>query len=419
MKSKIIQTIIITLISFTVSGQQRSNYRFDHFKSKANFSRANFDSVANFRRSYFDLEADFYDAHFDSVAVFNGANFDSVADFNDANFDSEVYFTLAQFKSEANFSRANFDSVADFIHTRFYSVADFFGAHFDSEADFGWAKFDSVANFSDAKFYSVADFFGVHFDSEVYFNGAHFDSEVYFQYAYLPQVLNFNKVEINGEIIDFTNSLVDSIPDKRCRIYLYGTDISKLNLRYEMFKLMFEDSIPFDLKSNVYEKLLKQTELLGYKKSYEILDKEYKEITYLEGFEKPKWFRNWLEKNWWGYGYNKELIIRNTILLFLFFSFTNCLLFSYISSNVYEIPRLLKTRNEIESKNKFLLYLKIFPIAAFYTGFIFFGLSFSIDKLKYSENLKGWRILNLIYFFTVYLVGIVCLGYLANYVLSS
>ena len=130
-------------------------------------------------------------------------------------------------------------------------------------------------------------------------------------------------------------------------------------------------------------------------------------------------FFNCLNKHWWGYGYDKELIIRNTILLFLLFSFINSLFFKQLSLKLYEMSKLLKIRDEIKSKNKFILFLKVFPIATFYTGFIFFGLYFKIDKLKYSENLKGWKILNLMYFFTVYLVGLVCIGYLANYVLSS
>jgi uncharacterized protein YjbI with pentapeptide repeats len=439
MKSKIIHTIIITLISIVSFGQQRCNYYSFHFKSEAYFYRARFDSVADFRWTHFysvaDFQwthfyskADFFRAQFDSVADFGRAQFDSVADFGRAHFYSKAHFKWAQFDSVANFGRAQFDSETNFWGAQFDSEADFHGARFDSETNFWDAQFDSEADFVGAQFDSVANFYEAQFDSVANFSWAQFDSKANFRWAVLPQILYFQNVKINGENIDFTEALVDSIPDKRCHIYLTGTDVSKINLRYDMFKLMFEDSIPFDLKSNVYQRLLKQTELLGYKKSYELLDKDYKEATYLRNSENPeycpfmKWLdkqRNWLDKIWWGYGYNKEYIIGNTLLLFLFFSFINTLLFKHLSLKVYEIPRLMKIRNEIESKNKIILFLKVFPIAAFYTGFIFFSLSFSIDKLKYSKNLKGWRILNLFYFFTVYLVGIVCLGYLANYVLSS
>jgi uncharacterized protein YjbI with pentapeptide repeats len=302
MKRKIINTILITLISYIVVGQQSSYFIKNVSKiATLNFENTQFDSKVIYLFIEFDSIVNFNLAKFNSEADFSGCRFNSGADFRWAEFNSGVDFGGAEFYSEANFGGAKFHSEANFFEAMFYSKVKFRFTGFDSVADFTLAKFDSVADFSSSGFNS----------------GAKFD------FTYLPKILYFNNVEIKEGVIDFTKASVDSIPDKKCHIYLSGTDVSKIMLRYESFKLMFEDSIPFDLKSTIYENLLLNTEMLGYKKSYELLDKEYKEITYLQGYEKPKWFRNWLEKNWWGYGYNKELIIRNTILLFLFFSLIN------------------------------------------------------------------------------------------------
>lgn len=374
MKRIIIYTIIITLISVAVKGQRNSNYADFQFRTLANFTNVRFDSAVDF----------------------DGAEFDSTANFVGAKFDSTAYF------------RTQFHNIANFTKTTFYSGANFDMARFDSAAYFPWIRF-----------HNIASFYRTDFHSEANFDGAEFDSAAFFNDAFLPQTLHFQDVKIKGKDIDFIAARVDSIPDKRCHIYLSGTDIGKINLRYEMFKLAFENSISFDLKSNVYEKLLKRTEQLGYINSFKLLDKEYKEVTYLEGYKESKWFRNWLDKNWWGYGYNKEFIIRNTIFLFLFFSFINSLIFKQLSSKLYAMPKLLEIVNKIERRNKIIKFLQVYLVAVFYTGQIFFGLNISLKNLKYSENLKGWKILNLIYFFTVYLIGTVCLGYLANYVLSS
>jgi hypothetical protein len=57
-------------------------------------------------------------------------------------------------------------------------------------------------------------------------------------------------------------------------------------------------------------------------------------------------------------------------------------------------------------------------LAAFYTSYIFFGIKIDIDKLKYAENLNIRKIHNLIYFFIIYLSGIICLAYIAGYIVS-
>ena len=106
------------------------------------------------------------------------------------------------------------------------------------------------------------------------------------------------------------------------------------------------------------------------------------------------------------------------INIFIFFSIINCIFFPWIT-NIYEIPYIKNFVAEITAKNVIFHRIKTLPIAFFYTGLIFFGLKFTTENLKYKENLIGWRFFNLVYFFVIYISGLVCLGYLANFILST
>ena len=78
----------------------------------------------------------------------------------------------------------------------------------------------------------------------------------------------------------------------------------------------------YEIKANVYEELLANQKTEGSTQSYEILDKEYREFQYTDSESQyPQWWGhtlNWIDKNWWGYGYDKELVIRNVLLILTF-----------------------------------------------------------------------------------------------------
>ncbi len=54
-----------------------------------------------------------------------------------------------------------------------------------------------------------------------------------------------------------------------------------------------------------------------------------------------------------------------------------------------------------------------FLIAFYYTAIIFYGLTMNIEKLKFTKPSLP------IYFFIIYLSGIVCLGYITNIIATS
>ena len=422
MKTKLLFAALLTLVTIALFSQNlQGNYEKHIFSDTANFSHSTFQTKANFQQSVF----------FSSVN-FQGVKFDSAVSFLSTEFHSNANFTFTQFISSSNFQNAIFDSAVIFLKTsfksdvafsiaKFKSIANFSDDEFDSLAVFSLAFFDSVAIFKNAKFNSKAEFIMTQFDKLANFENAKFYTGADFRKAKLPHILNLE----NSRIYDGELNLLDAIvnPDyNECKINLVNSDIEKIRLLYTDFELYLPDSINADIKSNVYERLLLNQQKNGYISSIEKLDKEYQMFKYLESGKYNKiWgvFLNWVNKIWWDYGYNKILIIRNTLYLFIIFTVINSLFFKWIITNLYEMKKIVETRNLIQTKNKFYLFFRILPLSFFYTGIIFFGLKFDLNKLRYSENFQGLKFFNLIYFLLIYLSGLVCLGYLANYILSS
>jgi uncharacterized protein YjbI with pentapeptide repeats len=375
------------------------------------FRPIKFNSPVDYSWTDFISIADFSYGEFVSSSDFSFSDFTSLADFTDAKFSLHADFSFVEFTSDANFNRASFDSKTFFFNTIFASGADF-----------SQVKFNSVVDFSGSEFSSFTDFYDVKFDSLAGFQTTKFKSEVRFIYCILPKYLNLSYVTTIANELDFTNSIGNS-KYNRCYVNLVGADIEKIKFRYKRFKLWFpeEDSIAYELKAAVYELLLNKQKKEGFVESFEILSKEYKEFQYTDpdGRYSYSWghLLNWFDKNWWGYGYSKIRLLSNTIVLLLFFSIINTFIFKHMVNNVYTINKIKNWRNNARGGAISVLFQSI-PFAIFYTSLIFFGFRFDIDNLKYEENLKGWKIIYMVYFFCIYILGLLCLGLLANYVFS-
>lgn len=127
---------------------------------------------------------------------------------------------------------------------------------------------------------------------------------------------------------------------------------------------------------------------------------------------------NWLDKNWWNYGFNKLLIVRNTLILFFGFCIINCFFIQRLSSNLYINDNIQKHIWSNKKYNFVIRYVRNFPSTIFYTSQIFFGIRFQYEKLEYENRLWGWGILGLIYFFIMYIIGLFCVANLVNYIVT-
>ena len=412
---------------------KKVDFRRTKFVSKAEFSEADFALTTNFRKSKFDTTADFSHTKFDSLAPanFTEVEFHSIADFTHVEFHSTADFSWVKFFNKAQYDQAKFDSSSNFESTEYHKDAIFTGAEFDtvtfnysrfySLANFNNASFDSTASFEGAHFDSMANFFAVKFGEIVIFKDAQFNGQSNFKGSRLPKFIDFSEVTNIAVEIDLTKAKGNPKYNV-CYINLTDAAIDKFRFRYKRFKLWPPgDTTEYELKANVYEDLLKKQKDEGFTQSYEILDKEYREFQYTDpGAGKGSWgkFLNWVDKNWWEYGYNKELIIRNALIIFLILSFINSFFLKYLITQVYTNEKICKLIEKRESKNEFIRWFDSLRYSIFYTAVIFFSFNFDMDKLNYAGNLDGWKIFNLTYFMVIYLGGVVCMAYLANYIIT-
>lgn len=389
---------------------------------------ADFYSDASFVTATFDSWTNFFSALFHSKTSFTGTTFYSFVDFSSANFDSSVDFFGAAFHFDSHFSNATFSSGVSFWRAAFHSKADFWKATFDSLAYFKETTFNSTANFSMATFESTADFSGASFGPSANFKAAKFQGNIWFFNATLPDSLDFRHVTDVAKEIDFTLSYPPRGGDK-CKIALFGADISKIKLSMELFELWFPadttirtgdhpdtiiSNISYDKRVSVYEQVLKKLKDEGLMQSYEILDIEYRQLKY-----RHKGGINWYVLNtfqywWWNYGYNKERVFLWSIIFWLIFSFVNSRLYCELNENVYSITFLDKIQNNELSKVKRVIYYLLQVVT--YTAIVFFGLKMDVAKFKKGViRQHPWLFA---YLMIVYIVGIVCLGFIVNIIFT-
>lgn len=412
------------LFNFLKKHPKSGDYILDRTKDRRDDSitRIHFLSNADFSSAQFDSRAYFYKAKFDTRAYFSFARFDPDAQFSSTSFDSEAYFYYTQFDSEAYFSFARFDSEAQFL-----------GVKFESLAQFHVAQFGSVANFHMAQFDSLADFFFTQFDSRVDFSNAHFMEEANFSSTRLPDTLIFRETKITG-VIDLSVASLDSasdvVQDRYCYIDLRGAPLDKFKLYYDKYRIYWPETIDrtvYEELTQVYEGLLKKFKNEGHLTSYATLDKEYQAFKDLQNPDASeiKKLLNKINFYWNNYGYNKERIWLWTAIFLAISTLINWLVFPYLVKDVYPVPMIDKALfdNKPENRAQFTgsvflkgkvhLNFRYLIYAFYYTILIFFGLKLTTERVNFKMH-GGIAII-----FTEYLIGLICLGYLANFIISS
>ena len=244
----------------------------------------------------------------------------------------------------------------------------------------------------------------------------------------LPDTLRLASVTLDAGLIKITRCVLDADtlqqnPDYRCVLVLDEIDPNLLDFEYKYFDLHVDNRERFELNSSKYDGLLTRFNALGYVSSYEELDKQFRAFTYLnEDPESPQKLLNHLDNWWWGYGYDKIKIVRNTILVLAFFVFFNGLFLRSFLMNVYDLREISESESfqkNWERHNPVTRFFVFLPTTIFVTSLIFFGLNFELDKLSYGKNLGWRRIPRVAYFFIIYLSGLFCLAYLVNFVLNQ
>lgn len=195
----------------------------------------------------------------------------------------------------------------------------------------------------------------------------------------------------------------------KCWIGLNNTSISDVNFVYASHhRLLFDSTADIDTYASTYENLLAKFRSENKKESYRRLDIEYKNYKASRGDVWNRLF-NWLDREWWNYGYSKGRVIGWTLALLGFFFVLNTCLWKPMQK-VYPI---LQDQDFIDRQQKPLLYhIQQHIRILLYTVYIFFSIKIDLQRLKITT------VPILLYFFLQFLVGLWCLFFIVNALLK-
>lgn len=364
------------------------------------FDNSVFRETAVFDSVRFFGSTSFVGTHFNEQVSFDSTKFDSV-DITAATFDADVNFSRAVFFGEATVYQSRFQGSAVFDHAWFRRGAQFIGDTFSAGLSFRFVVCSGTLWFSNVRFDGPVDFTGMR----------------------LPDTLGIDTVEIASGILDLT-SCYPPRSGRKCHLFLRSTDLDMVKFDLIRFSLEPADTVFMnisgetwykgpDFRNAFYEQLLAKFRREGLNESYKIADIDYQKWNYSRQ-GKIGAVKNALQRCWWEYGYAKHRILFWTPGLWLFLSIIAFFFYGKLTAGVYVVPflesRFLTAQGPIEA-----VFVR-FWLAAVYTGFIFFSLKMSSERFKPGAIRHHWLLFS--YLMSVFAVGILCLGFLANFVFT-
>jgi hypothetical protein len=193
-----------------------------------------------------------------------------------------------------------------------------------------------------------------------------------------------------------------------CWLKLRNTRFDDVNFVYEPFVHLAFDSIGVDEYTSKYESLLAKFRIEKKDESYERLDLEYQGFKGAHNGYGAHVF-NWLNREWWNYGYSRGKVIQWTFLFLGLFFVGNVLLWKPMQET-YAIEQSSNfiDRQKHPVRYQVQKYIRIF----LYTAYIFFSIKIDLPRLKITSF---WLLL---YFFFQFLVGLWCLFFIVNALLK-
>lgn len=257
-------------------------------------------------------------------------------------------------------------------------------------------------------------------------------------------LLDFSSSAIN-HIFRIRNSTIDSLKLTNCSLPqkiefvnvdfvagLYPIDLTTINYKSPIFislknvtgadfifnpeKIQFiiEKDQPFDVKASTYKAILKRIDKSIYLEEYGYYDRQYQELKLLKDGHP---IINFIEKYWWGYGYDGARVFQASTILFLIIILINLTCFSYLRKvycpekiNIF-MHKVNLRYSEKSAYRKMEYYLSHGLACVLYSSYIFWGLRLDIEKI----HLKYWLFILLIVL--EYILGIISLAYIAHYIL--
>lgn len=429
---------------FSLYSKITNRTTFEHF-SNINVANVVFPDVMDYYNFWFRKEIIFNKVVFNKTFDFTLSKCDSSANFYQSSFLEAVKFSWVIFNGDLNMSRSKFYDNVEFVRTYFNGYVDFFKSRFNNHIDFYGVKIKKGLNFSNSQLVngvdlSFSDLYGdisfrnAELGGEVYFNnsqinnnldftGCKFDSlldlsnssinsNVLFSNSTLPSFMDLSNIRVINNLIDLTD-VKTNLRYKVCRLNLVNTDISKIKLRYDNFKLWFPKNTSYEIKCNVYDAMLTVFKNNGYSNSYKNLDIEYQKFKYQYN---NQLLNNFIQEIWWNYGYNKEKIFSWIIWITFVLTFINTIFIKYLMGNVYEMNFLNYDR--IIDRNKLhhpvITFFLNIPTGFLYTIILLMGGAFGMRFNAYQIKLPNF--LGLMYIISIGLLGISCSAFILNFI---
>lgn len=234
----------------------------------------------------------------------------------------------------------------------------------------------------------------------------------------LPDTICFYDIKFGGNgTIDLTHLIPTN---HRIAISFYNCDISKIKLDYTYFVLVepkidttdnFSKNLFSIVQKNFFDLAQNQANNANALKFLDIDHRIYNNSQTRIGK-----IATTLNRWWSNFGYEKDRIVGNTFFLFMLFYFINLMLYRSLIYDGYCIgefqrayERTIKKYRTTSGKK----YLIILTRCCLYTGYIFFGLKLNIEKIKLNN------ILLVVIVILQYCIGIICLAYLANLIITQ
>lgn len=433
------------------------------FNEGIQFDNATFSSVTSFHTNKFK-----------KTSSFRSAIFKNDVEFFENFFIDEAGFSGASFSKGADFQRNNFSGAVDFSDAKFNGDFDFTNVTFSSYANFSGATINGRINFNETEFTGPLILKNIITSDATVFN---------FNSAVLPQIIDLSNNLTLKTTIDLTGHLVTGVSQKSYMsspnysyLNLYNTNVSKVKIDYQHFRLCFYGSSekPFTVETRVayfdegkkhmafplenpalcdsmlktqyvqnylkkifptckttdtvvvsflkycmkaayfpgplskdqilstYEQVLKNFKDNGQTDSYEALDIEYRD------FKNSSFI---LPHIWNLYGYRREWVFYWALAFLAFFTITTTFFLPILNKptaegGVYHIDNLNIDPATERWYNR-LWY------AFMYTSTLFFILKVDVSKLNFKKKA------GVFYIVLIYSLGVLCLGYMANFVLQK
>lgn len=402
------------------------------------FSNCVFNKGADFEiKAYNKGFKDFHNHYLDTLN-FKWSRLSGISEFKNSRFETVVFsgcvingFTTSESTSQG-FVSNNGGKCLTFTNSVIDGFADFSNSQFRAPSEFSQMSFSKSVSFEGAEIHRNLDFRLVFFNQNLLFKNAKISdsSTISFEDCALADTLDFSFAKLGMNIIDlkrasYEGGRLDTITRSYNKHYLnlYKTDPGKFNLNYQYFTLLttyekdyyFQshrkvktEDVPFDEMCSIYESLLNSFKTKGQMQSYRLLDTEYRSYRWQDST--TPWM-SFVERNWWDYGYNKALIFRWTLIFLLLFTF----------GTFFRLSKLLATYpvSSIPEQQDNAFALSVSEMARRYwyslvfTSTLFFGLTLKFENINFTKKSAT------VYIVLVYVIGIVCLAYMANYIIQK